>query len=173
MNVKKINYDAGLDSFIRRLLETEINENELTLYVELFSKYLGYTNPSYKYNITYLNQYTEEFIRSCQNLKHKNEIYDRIYKILMCEIKMSFDLVIDNSYYAHFEGLENVDKSKAIYTRCDTNKINSNKYEIKLEIENKNEYYVFCRKYDSENINFLVDDITLFLQEKGVLEEDK
>lgn len=173
MNVKRNNYDKGIDSYIRKLLETEINENEITLYVELFSKYLGYTNSDYKYNVTYLNQYTNEFIKSCADLKYKNAIYNSIYAMLICKIGRPFELLIDNSYYACYGGLEYWRENRTNYIGYDTNKIKNDKFEIKFEIEHENKSYVFYKKYGGENINFLADDITLFLQEKGVLEKDK
>lgn len=173
MKSKKINYDTVLDSFIRSLINTEINEQDFSMYVEMFSKYLGYTNSNYKYNITYLNQYINEFIKSSGNLKYKDSIYNVILWSLIKKISGTFDLLIDNSYYVHFDGIENLDKNKPNYIRYDADKINCNKFEIKFEMEHQKEDFIFCKKYDDENINFLASDIILFLQEKGVLEKDK
>lgn len=107
-----MNDDILVDSYMKSLINIDINKEEFAQYMTLFSKYLSYTNPDYKYNGTYLNQYTDEFIKSCEELKYKNDIYNQIFLMLVNGIKIPFELTIDNSYYVYFDKIENFEKIK-------------------------------------------------------------
>lgn len=168
-----MNDDMVLDSYVRSLINIDMNEDEFLQYMNLFSKYLGYTNPSYKYNGTYLNQYTKEFIKSCAELKHKNKIYNQIFFMLVNTIKIPFELTIDNSYYVYFDKLENLQNNKIIYKRYDVQKINSDNFGIKLKINYGKECHIFLKEFTSENIGSIVDEVAHFLQLNGLGKEKK
>ena len=168
-----MNDDILIDSYMKSLINIDINKEEFVQYMTLFSKYLSYTNPDYKYNGTYLNQYTDEFIKSCEELKYKNDIYNQIFLMLVKSIKIPFELTIDNSYYVYFDKIENFEKNKIVYKRYDTKKINNDKFEVKLKIDYKNDCFVFCKKFDHENINEIVNEVIHFLRVNGLREGNK
>lgn len=47
-----MNDDILVDSYMKSLINIDINKEEFLQYMTLFSKYLSYTNPDYKYNGT-------------------------------------------------------------------------------------------------------------------------
>ena len=168
-----MNTDTLLDAYMRSLINTDINEETFLQYIDFFSKYLGYTNPSYKYNGTYLKQYVDEFIKSCKDLTYKNEIYNRLYAILIVNIGIPFELIIDNSYYGYFDKIENPQGNVVVYKKYDKARISSDKFEIRFKVEHEKEEYIFCKEYDGENIDLIVNEVILFLQVKGLWKENK
>ena len=45
--------DEVLNKYIESLLQERIDVNEVELYIDMFSRFMGYTNPDYKYNGTW------------------------------------------------------------------------------------------------------------------------
>ena len=50
--------DEVLNEFIENILNDNINIEEFVRYIKHYSKFIAYINSEYKYNGTFLNQYT-------------------------------------------------------------------------------------------------------------------
>ena len=87
-----------LNGYVEMLLEEDIEEDKLRQHIEIFSRFLGYTNSDYKYNGTYLCQYVDEFIKVYHMLKVKHEKYLEIFMGLL-KLGKEFVLTIDKMFY--------------------------------------------------------------------------
>ena len=90
--------DEVLNKYIESLLQERIDVNEVELYIDMFSRFMGYTNPDYKYNGTYLSQYIEDFIEFYRKINEKNKKYIEISMALV-NLKYDFELLIDLLIY--------------------------------------------------------------------------
>lgn len=75
--------DEVLNKYIESLLQERIDVNEVELYIDMFSRFMGYTNPDYKYNGTYLSQYIEDFIEFYRKINEKNKNILRLAWLLL------------------------------------------------------------------------------------------
>ncbi|PWL52534.1 MAG: hypothetical protein DBY38_10385 [Clostridium cadaveris] len=156
-----------LDLYIHKLLNSNIEEDKMELYIDLFSKFLSYSNPDYKYNGTYLNQYISNFKKVYYALKNKNIIYNKIFMELT-GLGKEFELVIDDVYKGVYS-LINVRDSE--YIGYNQNKIIDDSVEIKLKIKNGEEEYLFCRSYwnlENHILDKVLKDVEIYLKAKGL-----
>lgn len=163
--------DEVLNSFIKKLLSEEIDTERFKQYVEMFSKFLGYTNSDYKYNGTYLSQYIDDFMELRQMIKKKNEKYKEILLELMAT-KEEFELLIDKIFLVAISSQPEV---KWEYIGIHKRKIVSKTIEIRIKIELEDEY-IFCKEYDDfekENLPKLIcSDVINFVEKKREQEAD-
>ena len=66
--------DDILNRFIEKLVTQNIDEDIFRENINVFSRFLGYSNSDYKYNATYLSQYIDDFLKMSHMLKRKDEI---------------------------------------------------------------------------------------------------
>ena len=91
--------DEVLNSFIENLIalinsiDKKIDEEEFRNQIDLFSKFIGYTNSDYKYNGTYLKQFVDDFLQFAQKLKRRKDKYRAIWNTLKSTGK-NFELTI-------------------------------------------------------------------------------
>ena len=143
-----------MNKYITDLIKENINYADLEKYVDFFSRYIGYTNPDYKYNGTYLNQYIKEFEEVTEGLKKKSEVYDQIYiKILDILVKLKLkteinvEIIIDKSYCAHIHS--NPYFSYREYVLMDRTKILKEAIDFSVELTNINgDSYFYCKEYE-------------------------
>lgn len=160
--------DEVLNIFIEGMLQEELDNEKFERYIDMFSRFLSYTNPKYKYNGTYLEQYVSDFIYVYQMLRNKNEKYHKVFKALI-SLGQNFELLIDQSYFALFS--LNSEK-KCEYIGINTTKIASSNIEIRVKLESENKEYIFCKEYeDIENSNLpekIFSDIKKYVMMKKV-----
>lgn len=137
--------DIVLNSFIDRLLSENIDEEKFRQYIDIFSRFLGYVNPDYKYNGTYLSQYVSDFENICRMLKKKNEKYYEVFMKLI-GIGQEFELIIDRVFCAKFYSVSKIERE---YVGIDKSKILSNSVEIRFKVEVEKNEYIFCKEYDN------------------------
>lgn len=158
--------DDVLSIFIKKIISEDISEEIFEKYIDMFSRFLGYTNSDYKYNGTYLSQYAKDFISTTQMIKKKNEKYNEILKALI-ELEFQFKLLIDQVFLATFFD------SKIEYGYITINKDNiiSKKIELKITISFGNKEYIYCKEYDDfedENlIGTIQRDIKKYIKHKN------
>lgn len=164
-----------MHDFIDQLVKGDINNESFVRYIDMFSKYLNYTNSSYKYNGTYLNQYVNEFIDIIQWLKNKVEIYKKILIEIGC-LGSDYILLIDQVYYAH--SFTKVDEegitSKEIdiqYVKIDKEKIMNKKIEVKTIIIREEEEYLIYKEYADYQDENLTKNICKDIKGHIVLKE--
>lgn len=156
--------DDVLNNFISDMISQNMDDNMFIEHIDLFSKFLSYTNPSYKYNGTYLNQFVDDFIVVKQMLMRKHLYYHDIYNKLL-GMGYDFELEIDETFVGHnVEGK----KVQSCFAKIVKEKVVSRKMEIKVYIFSDDEY-MFCKEYEdfecdnfSEKIcNDIIDYINL------------
>lgn len=147
--------DEVLNGFVEKILEEEIDNEKFENYVNIFSRFLGYTNPDYKYNGTYLSRYITDFVQLHQMLKKKNEKYYEIFMTLI-GLRQKMELLADQSFFATFLSKSEIERR---YVGINKVKIKSQKIEIRIEIESENKEYVFCREYDDFEESGLAEKI--------------
>lgn len=89
--------DDILNRFIEKLVTQNIDEDIFRENINVFSRFLGYSNSDYKYNATYLSQYIDDFLKMSHMLKRKDEIYNKIFDSLMA-LGYRFEILIDQVY---------------------------------------------------------------------------
>ena len=137
--------DNVLDGYIRKLLSEDIEEEKFKEYIDIFSKFLGYLNPDYKYNGTYLSQYVDDFQNVYRKLKEKKEKYVEIY-IGLFALLQNFELVIDRVFYAVNDFPSKVGIE---YIGIDKNRIISASVEVQITIKYEKNQYMFCKEYEN------------------------
>ena len=162
--------DNVLNKFVDELRQEEIDTVKFEQYINMFSRFLGYTNPDYKYNSTYLGQFIPDFIQLYEMLKKKNSIY--IKMIMSLDIfGQSFEFVVDESFFVSC--LLNSEPESG-YISINKDKIVSPKLEIKLKFESENEEYVFCKEYDDYTNDklpeIISDDVKKYMEIKKIRE---
>jgi hypothetical protein len=144
--------DNVLNNFIeKQIIEGNIDEGIFSQYIEVFSRFLGYINPDYKYNGTYLSQYKEDFKQVCGMLKCKNKKYDKIVQGLL-ELGIEFELIIDRIYYVKFSRPNVIEK---YYLSLNKSQILKQSIEVKITTQYCNREYSFCKEYEN-----LEDDLS-------------
>lgn len=136
----------AINTFVNKILEENIEVEKFEQYIEIFSKFLGYTNTDYKYNGTYLSQNINDFIQVFQMLKKKDKKYKEILLNLI-SIDLIFELTIDQVFYASIPS-----KFECYYIGINKTLIISKSIEIRINFKANNEEYIFCKEYeDFEN----------------------
>lgn len=87
--------------FIEKIVSEDIDNKAFEQHIDMFSIFLSYTNPDYKYNGTYLGQYIDDFITTIQKLKMKNEKYNEIFMTLI-GLGYRFEVLIDQVFFASY-----------------------------------------------------------------------
>lgn len=155
------------NNYVEGLLTIDIEKDKFEQYIDLFSKFLGYVNPDYKYNGTYLTEYVSDFMQIQQALKSRNEKYHEIF-IGLSGMGENFELIIDRIYYAKYCGKGNPVRK---YVEINKSIITSNFIEIKITIENKENTYLFCKKYDvldNQLSTKIFKDVRAFMDKKNI-----
>ena len=147
--------DDVLNSFVDNLLTENIEDEKFKQYIDIFSRFLGFINPEYHYNGTYLSQYVDDFIQVYQVLRRKNKKYIAIYTKLI-SIGLYFDLIIDRVFCASFNSTSEVEYH---YIGIDKNKIASKSIEIRISFESDNKEYIFCKEYDDFEEGTLLETV--------------
>ena len=75
--------DDVLNMFVEKIVSEDIDNEAFEQHIDMFSRFLSYTNSDYKYNGTYLGQYIDDFITTIHKLKMKNEKYNEIFMALV------------------------------------------------------------------------------------------
>lgn len=154
--------DDVLNSFIDKLLTENIKADEFEQHIDMFSRFLGYTNPDYKYNGTYLSQYVDDFISTSQWLKKKNEKYAEIL-MKITDLGYFFILLFDQVYYAHLlpkeKDGEKYVESEIHYARINKEKIINKKIEVSVTIIRADKEYTICKEYADFEVDNLAETI--------------
>ena len=136
--------DEVLNSFVDKLLNNTVLYDKFPIEIDLFSKFLSYTNPDYKYNSTYLGQYVNDFLQVCQMLQKKDKMYHAIFSELL-QTGESFELMIDRLFFAEY--FSETKKCGSEYTSINISRILGEEVEIRVKyISNDNEH-IFCKVY--------------------------
>lgn len=146
--------DNILNEFVNNLLCQELDEEILVQNIELFSKFLSYSNPNYKYNSTYLEQYICGFINLKNMLGKKNKLYQKIVFNLN-RMNEPFEIIIDRSYFASYD----LGKEASCYIGLDICKITTITVDVRVEFLVNNGECVFRKEYDNCENEELVQNI--------------
>lgn len=90
--------DDILNSFIEKLVTENIDEDIFREHINVFSRFLGYSNSDYKYNATYLSQYIDDFLKTsciCQPKIRSRDLILDWHKHLLCN-EIFFNLPYQN-----------------------------------------------------------------------------
>lgn len=164
--------DEVLNEFIENILNDNINIEEFVRYIKHYSKFIAYINSEYKYNGTFLNQYTSDFLETRNMLIEKNKIYKRIfYKVIM--LGVDCEIYIDDIFYGVC--IENNDYMDCFYIKLDKSNILNHKIHVNIKLflkkDNDIQKYIFCKEYDSYKENDLdkivSEDVNGYLRKRG------
>lgn len=123
--------DEVLNEFIENILNDNINIEEFVRYIKHYSKFIAYINSEYKYNGTFLNQYTSDFLETRNMLIEKNKIYKRIfYKVIM--LGVDCEIYIDDIFYGVC--IENNDYMDCFYIKLDKSNILNHKIHVNIKL---------------------------------------
>lgn len=147
--------DDVLNIFVHNLVSGDIDDETFEEYIDLFSKFLSYTNSDYKYNGTYLSQYIDDFLNMSRKLKQKNEKYNEIFTMLK-RLGYQFELLIDQVYFACFSLKSEI---RHEYVGINKEKIMSKKIEVKMTLISSEKEYIFCKEYTDFRDEKLVENI--------------
>ena len=139
--------DEVLNSFMQNLIkmaEKNIDEEELANQIDLFSKFIGYTNPDYKYNGTYLKQFVDDFLQFAQKLRKREKKYLAIFNELKSTRK-NFELTIDRMFYARYP--LQVDEEEYYYIAVNEDFLQQKEIEIRIKYKSVRSEYIFCKRY--------------------------
>lgn len=160
--------DDVFKEFIDDFLKGDLDEDDFKQHIVLFSKFLSYTNPDYKYNSTYLTQYVNDFIEVREWLQKKINYY---VKILM-ELDLlcyQYVLLLDQFYYSHYLTREENGKFVAErdihYERIEKTKIAKKAIEVKVTIMLEDKEYMICKTYDDFEENELEKTVCKHIKE--------
>lgn len=158
--------DQVLNDFISKLLSEDIVDKKFEQHIDMFSRFLAYTNSDYKYNGTYLSQYVEDFMQVYRMLQKKNEIYHQIFSAIK-GIGCSFKLEIDQMFIVDFK-MES--DAEIQYIGMNKDKIVSKDIEIKIEFKMVENAFVFCKGYkefeDDDLVHTIFSDINNYIETK-------
>lgn len=135
--------DEVLNGFVKKILTESVSEQKFEEHIDMFSRFLGYVNPDYKYNGTYLSQYVADFISVNGWIKRKNQKYAEIVMRIL-DLGYDFSLLLDQVYYAH--SLPKSD-NEIYYIGINKDKIVNKKIEVKVTILLDGIEYAFCKEY--------------------------
>lgn len=136
-------------SFLESLLSTQLDSEVFVDQINLFSRYLVYTNPGYYYNETYLPNFCSEFIKFQNFVKNKNSIFEGIKnKIHPLSKDLNLRYVMDQFLEYSFK-----DDDLKINPPIDLIQICTNKVTIKGLLDYEDREHLFLRTYsvDIEN----------------------
>lgn len=140
------------EEFIDHFLKGDLDEDGFKQHIILFSKYLSYTNPDYKYNSTYLTQYINDFIDVREWLKKKMDCYTKILMELDL-LRYQYTLFLDQFHYSYYLIKEKDGKTEeernTKYERIVKDKIARKTIEVKVTIILDNKDYMICKIYDN------------------------
>ena len=159
--------DDVINSYMQSLLTANIEEEKFEQYIDMFSRFLGYTNSNYKYNGTYLSQYIDDFKGTYYALINKKKIYDEVF-IKLVGIGRPFELILDGVYMCSFLTMDQIEIK---FTNFNKNKIIGRFIEVKVAIEYMEEKYLFCKEYliaDNQITNKIVKDVKSFIKMKKI-----
>ena len=138
--------DEVLNSFVDKLLNNTVLYDKFPIEIDLFSKFLSYTNPDYKYNSTYLGQYVNDFLQVCQMLQKKDKMY---------------------------HDFSETKKSGSEYTSINISRILGEEVEIRVKyISNDNEH-IFCKVYGDYKKAGIAQEIREDLERFVSMKEEK
>lgn len=139
--------DEVLNSFMQNLIkmaEKNIDEEELANQIDLFSKFIGYTNPDYKYNGTYLKQFVDDFLQFAQKLRKREKKYLAIFNELKSTGK-NFELTIDRMFHVRYP-LQG-DERESYYIAVNEDFLQQKEIEIRIKYKSVRNEYIFCKRY--------------------------
>ena len=146
--------DEVLNSFIENLIalinsidkkiDKKIDEEEFRNQIDLFSKFIGYTNSDYKYNGTYLKQFVDDFLQFAQKLRKREKKYLAIFNELKSTGK-NFELTIDRMFYARYP--LQVDEEEYYYIAVNEDFLQQKEIEIRIKYKSVRNEYIFCKAY--------------------------
>lgn len=140
------------EEFIACFLKGDLDEEIFKQHIILFSKFLNYTNPDYKYNSTYLTQYINDFIDVREWLTKKLICYNTILMELDL-LRYQYRVSIDQFYYSYYlikdEKGEPVEKRETIFEKIVKDKIARKAIEVKVTIILDAKEYMICKIYDN------------------------
>lgn len=147
--------DDVLNMFIENIVSEDIDTEAFEQHIDMFSRFLSYTNTDYKYNGTYLAQYIEDFITTIQKLKMKNEKYNEIFMTLI-GLGYKFEVLIDQVFFASFSLKSEIECE---YIGLIKEKIMSKKIELRMTLISDDKEYVFCKEYSDYEEEKLIENI--------------
>lgn len=135
--------DDVLNNYVKSLLAINFENDTFDQNIEVFSKFLGYTNVDYKYNGTYLSQYIAEFKQVCQSLKKKEEQYDKVW-VELFKIGQEFEIYLDTSFYVKVDPPDKIERK---YISFNKGKIISDTIEVRVVVDHNGNECEFCKEY--------------------------
>lgn len=157
--------DEVLNKYIESLLQERIDVNEVELYIDMFSRFMGYTNPDYKYNGTYLSQYIEDFIEFYRKINEKNKKYIEISNALV-NLKYDFELLIDQSFAA----IKSSQGLRYEYIGLNRKKIITPGVDIRIVIKCDENEFIFSKQYkdmkDTKYAEIIWEDVKQYTDVK-------
>ena len=153
--------DDILNSYINNIKTEKISSNKFKKDIEMFSKFLAYTNPYYKYNSTYLVEFVDEFIVFIDRFKIKDKSYIQIDNMVK-KLGYLYELNIDHTFFSYSCIGEKQCDSESYYIDINKDKIISKMIEISIcfMAEDESGEYIFSKSYDiNEYANLLVDKV--------------
>lgn len=160
--------DDVLNRFIEKAVSENIDSGMFEQHIDMFSRFLSYTNSDYKYNGTYLSQYIDDYIKMVQMLKKKNERYNEIFMALI-KSGYEFELLIDQVFFAIFS--QNL-KAECKYIGLIKEKIASQKIELRMTLISDEKEKIFCKEYsdfeDEKLVKNIQNDINKYTKSKLV-----
>lgn len=132
--------DEALNLYIRSILEETLENDIFEKHINIFSKFLSYTNPHYKYNGTYLDKYINDFVCFRNALLAKEKKYKEIIIGLLNDVDQNLDILIDQSFCCDATNIFH-------YVKIDKDKILSKSIEVKVKFDLDGISYVFCKDY--------------------------
>jgi len=147
--------DDVLNMFVEKIVSEDIDNEAFEQHIDMFSRFLSYTNSDYKYNGTYLGQYIDDFITTIHKLKMKNEKYNEIFMALV-GLGYGFEVIIDQVFLASFSLKAEIERE---YIGLVKEKIMSNKLEMRITLVSDEKEYIFCKEYSDFEDEKLIENI--------------
>lgn len=147
--------DDVLNMFVEKIVSEDIDNEAFEQHIDMFSRFLSYTNSDYKYNGTYLGQYIDDFITTIHKLKMKNEKYNEIFMALV-GLGYGFEVIIDQVFWASFSLKAEIERE---YIGLVKEKIMSNKLEMRITLVSDEKEYIFCKEYSDFEDEKLIENI--------------
>lgn len=158
-------------SYLLDLAEIKINEDNFYKEIDLYSRYLSYTNSSYQYNETYLKSFCNEFLEFKKYVQVKKCIFDKIISIVWGK---NFDISIgldDLWQYKYFYNNGNQYDNYEINKNTDIKKFCSEDIYLKCIVNNKKSKFIFMKNinlFNSKDLKDLLKQLDDFLIDKSV-----
>lgn len=159
--------------FFDQLRNLNMDNENFSNIICLFSKYISICNKDYKYNGTYLPEYINDFIVFKDNASDKVDLYlelhSKIKKIIEIE---NYTLTLDNTYRIHKDNQNEKNLTEQNhYFNIDIPKIIRDTIYVHFVIEVKKNNLLFYKEYKKNEYNQIVEDIKSFVEKS--LEEKK